>query len=297
MWNEQQQSEMDAFINNILTDPPPPPKDAQAVQDIEAFLGDVLATGRIMPEDDMELEDEDELLRQAEADVTAMGIAIDGMGKKVPKSKPMDYDLDSLSSGEGGGGVATAPYGQGTYSSSRDKVQGKVQVFISMHGCPLLKSMLMPRDASYDEFMEKVETKLSEVDLTLYYEDADGDKVEIDDEDSIALFFSQNEKENKLKIIAFPAELVSTRMARAFANSPGGALSARSPPRTALASARSGPATSRGGWQSTMGTVEFTSQASPRVAHGRRTSVASNYDRAAALSARRMSADTTTGAT
>eukprot|EP01064_Diplonema_japonicum_P039258 TRINITY_DN9799_c0_g1_i1.p1 TRINITY_DN9799_c0_g1~~TRINITY_DN9799_c0_g1_i1.p1 ORF type:complete len:309 (+),score=56.64 TRINITY_DN9799_c0_g1_i1:84-1010(+) len=294
LWSDKQQEDMDSFINNILTDPPPPPKDAQAIEDIEAFLGDVLATGRMMKDMDARMLESDAIVADAEARVEEMERNQMESARRQSHSEPSSsrqsrapprdrsYDSDSSCSSRGGGGVV------------RDRIQGKTQVFISMHGCPLLKSMLMPRDSSYEDFLEKVETKLNEMDLTLYYEDTDGDKVEIDDDDSVTLFMSQNEKEGKLKIIAFPAELVSTRMARAFATSPG-TLSSRTPPRgMPMASARS-CATSRGGWQSTMGTVEYASH-SPRTAHGRRASVASGYDRQAALSARRVSAESATGA-
>ena len=156
---------------------------------------------------------------------------------------------------------AQLPYGGTSPNSARNsargsvcdsRLMGKVKVFISMHGCPLLKSMLMSCDMDFDQFMQKIEQKLCEPDLRVYYEE-DGDKVEIDDDDSVALFFTRRHEgpDIKLKLIAFPAEIVNSRVARAF-QTESGSMTSRS---FAPTSARGEPRT-KGNWQRTMGSLD-----------------------------------------
>ncbi|KAJ9464391.1 hypothetical protein DIPPA_16001 [Diplonema papillatum] len=173
-----------------------------------------------------------------------------------------------------------------------DWAEGKVQVFVSMHGCMLLKTLSLPKNSTHDEFVAQIERKLGEAELTLYYEeDVSGksEKVHIQDDDDVQLFLSK--KDGKLKVTAIPAELMTTRMARTFGtyspSSASGLGSARGSARGFFgpASARSSP----GQWQSTMGSIEYNNtsvaDATPRTAHGRRSSCGSSSPQ----SARRLS--------
>eukprot|EP01059_Diplonema_ambulator_P034746 TRINITY_DN7952_c0_g1_i1.p1 TRINITY_DN7952_c0_g1~~TRINITY_DN7952_c0_g1_i1.p1 ORF type:complete len:846 (+),score=183.48 TRINITY_DN7952_c0_g1_i1:1254-3791(+) len=100
----------------------------------------------------------------------------------------------------------------------RSKFGKKTKLFVTMHGDSLNKTMLMDNDATHAEFIARIEQKLSQRNLAIYYEEEDGDRVEVDDDDAVTMFLSRKEGE-KFKVVAFPAELGGHRMARAFAPS------------------------------------------------------------------------------
>eukprot|EP01064_Diplonema_japonicum_P016059 TRINITY_DN24083_c0_g1_i1.p1 TRINITY_DN24083_c0_g1~~TRINITY_DN24083_c0_g1_i1.p1 ORF type:complete len:815 (+),score=104.03 TRINITY_DN24083_c0_g1_i1:38-2482(+) len=100
----------------------------------------------------------------------------------------------------------------------RSKFGNKTKLFVIMHGDNLNKTLLMDNNATHEEFIAKIEQKLNQKNLAIYYEEEDGDRVEVDDDDAVTMFLQRREGE-KFKIITFPAELGGSRMARAFAPS------------------------------------------------------------------------------
>ena len=173
-----------------------------------------------------------------------------------------EFSCNGVIGGGGGGG------------GSNNLVAGKVKVFVSMHGDPLLKSMLMPSDIEFEEFVRRIERKLDTQDLRIYYHEG-GDKVEVDDDDSVACFFAMVAHDAKMRLSVFPAEIISARPARSFMPAGDAASASLLQQRTLSASAlrrgslghgygsasgfgmgRRASSYSRGGWQSTLGGVE-----------------------------------------
>eukprot|EP01061_Rhynchopus_euleeides_P045669 TRINITY_DN8326_c0_g1_i1.p1 TRINITY_DN8326_c0_g1~~TRINITY_DN8326_c0_g1_i1.p1 ORF type:complete len:293 (+),score=95.04 TRINITY_DN8326_c0_g1_i1:279-1157(+) len=280
---DERQAEINEFIEGVKQDHSVPENYEFDVNAIEAFVGSVLGGGNdglfSIPEK-MPDSDEDDVPDETGSYGSATTSPSERSNQSPSHSRsrrgssprnttmssfpplpPLPFgDSGNLPYGVGGGGGTTGTSSENGSPAYDSRLTGKVKVFISMHGCPLLKSMLMSCDMDYDQFMHKVEQKLNEPDLRVYY-DEDGDKVEIDDNEAVEMFFSRRHEgpEIKLKLIAFPAEIVNSRAARAF-QSESGALTSRS---FGPMSAR-GEGRARGSWQRTMGSLD-SYRATPRA--------------------------------
>eukprot|EP01060_Flectonema_neradi_P031703 TRINITY_DN4880_c1_g1_i1.p1 TRINITY_DN4880_c1_g1~~TRINITY_DN4880_c1_g1_i1.p1 ORF type:complete len:281 (+),score=62.25 TRINITY_DN4880_c1_g1_i1:58-900(+) len=270
LYSESEKEEMNSFIQSMLDDKSGLPTDAEGIQGIEDFISGVLETGRMEREFDSHIRRSSLAIEQMEDDVDRL-LAKKNKPKKQRRGKYAASDSSSDISDSDSDLVIPKKK-----SPPKMLCDGKVQIFVSMQGCPLLKSLLVAKDASFYEFMSKIEIKLNEQDLLIFYEDAEGDRIEIDDDESVAVFLEKTDGlESKVKLIAFPAEVVAARMGRTIVSQNNiphglGSCTARNfeTPRC-IPSAR-GPQTARGEWKSTIGSVDMSNYNPNATLYGRR---------------------------
>ena len=267
LYNDDEKKEMDSFIKSMMAEASGVPTDAEGIQGIEDFINGVLETGKMEREFDSQVRRGSLAMEQMEDDVDRLFSKKSKKPKIQRKKASSDY---SSSYSDSDSEIVTAK------KPPRMLCEGKVQIYVSMQGCPLLKSLLVIREASFYDFMSKIELKLNEQDLLIFYEDTEGDRIEIDDDESVAMFLERCEgSEAKIKLIAFPAEVVAARMGRTIISQNNiphglGSCTARSfeTPRC-IPSAR-GPQTARGEWKSTIGSVDMNNYNPNSTLYGRR---------------------------